>query len=63
MKNTDYMNFIRSEIKELDTKDPDLLTELIMDSLVEMNGSIPDATQGEIYDYVIKAIAKAKGES
>lgn len=58
--NTDYMDFIRQELKELETRDPDLLTEIVMDSLLEMNGEMPDATPTEIYDFIEQEIKKGK---
>lgn len=63
LQNTCYMDYIRQELIELDTKCPDLLTELIIESLIEMNGPIPDASQNEIYDFIEKQLKlNVKGE-
>lgn len=60
--NTDYIDYIRDELKEFETRDIDLLTEMIMDNLIEMNGSIPDATQEEIYNFIEGEITKENNQ-
>ena len=60
LTNTDYMDFIRGEIRELETRCPDLLTELVMESLVEMNGPVTDVTVEEIYDFIEQELTRGE---